>query len=174
MQTTLRSIGFAASAALLVVIPTGADASTPTMKPKNLDVINSSEGSSEDSSELTAEVNKAEKSDTGNLVSITWSIENEGNSKSTLTWLYDRSYAYSGSYFSGVTLTDSSASSRYHPIMDGFGQCLCSGNISNDFTLGVNPKEKNTYWSLFSVPEDVDTVTVEIPGFEPIEDIPIS
>ena len=58
--------------------------------------------------------------------------------------------------------------------MDATGACLCSGNLSFDFKEKIQPGEKVAYWSMYSVPEDVDAITLEIPGFEPIEDIPIS
>ncbi len=107
-------------------------------------------------------------------MSITWSIENKGNSQEGLAWLKDGSYIYKGQNFAGVTIMDSKEGIRYHPIMDGDGSCLCSGESSNEFIGTLNPGEKIAYWSLFSVPDDIDTVTVEIPNFEPIEDIPIS
>lgn len=111
---------------------------------------------------------------TRTFLSITWSIENSGNQQEGLAWLKDGSYIYSGQNFAGVTTTDPSKGVRYHPIMDGEGSCLCSGERSNEFVGTLNPGEKIAYWSLFSVPEDVETVTVEIPNFDPIEDIPIS
>ncbi len=82
---------------------------------------------------------------------------------------------YSNSnYFSGVTITSHNGTMRHHPIMDENGGCLCSGNLSFDFKEEIHPGEQVAYWSMYSVPEDVDTITLEIPGFEPIEDIPIS
>lgn len=77
-------------------------------------------------------------------------------------------------YFSGVTAISSDGSNRYHPVMDGENDCLCSGKLSIDFKENIGPGEQVAYWSMYSVPEDVDAITLEIPGFEPIEDIPIS
>ena len=76
--------------------------------------------------------------------------------------------------YSGVTITSNDREKRFHPIMDGDNNCLCSGNVSIDFKESIGPGEQVAYWSMYSVPEDVDTITLEIPGFEPIEDIPIS
>ncbi|OLT24669.1 hypothetical protein BJF83_06545 [Nocardiopsis sp. CNR-923] len=89
-------------------------------------------------------------------------------------WLRDRSYTYAGQNFAGVTATSPETGTRYHPVMDGEGACLCSGSTSNDLVQILNPGEQVAYWSLFSVPTDLDSVTVEIPNFDPIEDIPIS
>ncbi|QUX31918.1 hypothetical protein KGD83_23045 [Nocardiopsis akebiae] len=91
-----------------------------------------------------------------------------------MLWLRDRSYSYTGQNFAGVTMANSDEGTRYHPIMDGNGTCLCSGSISNDLVQNLGSGDEVTYWSLFSVPDDIESVTVEIPNFDPIEDIPIS
>ncbi|OKI19168.1 hypothetical protein A6A08_05320 [Nocardiopsis sp. TSRI0078] len=101
-------------------------------------------------------------------------MENTGSTQSSLAWLRDGSYVYSGQNFAGVTAMNPEGETRYRPIMDGEGYCLCSGEESNELINVLDPGEKIAYWSLFSVPDDLDTVTVEIPNFEPIEDIPIS
>lgn len=71
-------------------------------------------------------------------------------------------------------MADPDEGTRYHPIMDENGSCLCSGSISNDLVQNLGSGDEVAYWSLFSVPDDIDSVTVEIPNFDPIEDIPIS
>ncbi|WP_241480186.1 hypothetical protein [Nocardiopsis halotolerans] len=153
---------------------TGVSAATPYPQAENLDILGAVEGRSNRSTGLTAEVHQAERNQSGNLLSITWSISNSGDERVVLTWMDDRSYAYEGPYFSGVTAVSSDGNTRYHPVMDGMGACLCSGNLSGDFVQRVEPDEKIAYWSLFSVPDDMDTVTIEIPEFDPIEDVPIS
>ena len=139
-------------------------------KPEPLGVTGSNEADSEG---MTAEVNDVEQNDSGNLVSVSWSIENNNDDYVTLTWLYDQSYTYTGDYFSGITAVSSSSNTRFHPVMDGSGECLCAGNTSSDFFNEVAPEGKSAYWSLFSIPSDVDSIDIEVPGFEPIEDIPI-
>jgi hypothetical protein len=140
----------------------------------DLEILGSASGSSADSEGLTAEVNEANRDASGSLLSVTWSIENSGSSAEPLVWLRDRSYSYSGPNYAGVTARSNETGTRFHPIMDGSGNCLCSGPTSNDLSQQVSPDEKISYWSLFSVPADVETVTIEIPNFDPIEDIPIS
>lgn len=108
------------------------------------------------------------------FLSITWGIKNVGDSDAGIIWLRDRSYSYSNPNYAGVTVTNESSGTRFHPIMDGNGECLCSGPTSSNITQQIDPGSQVAYWSLFSVPEDVETVTVEIPEFDPIEDIPIS
>ncbi|GAA3725827.1 hypothetical protein [Salinactinospora qingdaonensis] len=58
--------------------------------------------------------------------------------------------------------------------MDTETHCLCSGDTKPpEFAAVVGPNEEVTYWSMYSIPEDVTEVTVEIPGFEPVEDVPV-
>ncbi|GAB3700369.1 hypothetical protein GCM10028793_26670 [Nocardiopsis oceani] len=123
---------------------------------------------------ITAEAHLAERNERGNLVSITWSLENSTDDAVNISWLSGTSYMYDGPFYSGVTAESADGSQRFHPVMDGAGNCVCSGMVSADFKERLQPADKVAYWSMFSVPEDVDEVTLEIPEFEPIEDIPIS
>lgn len=174
MRVSFRVFHQAAAASLAVFFLTSSASASITPDSKEIEALGASHGNDSESSSLIAEVNSAERNESGNLLSVTWSIENTGNDSSVLVWLTDLSYIYKGgAYFSGVTAI-SSESIRYHPIMDGSGECLCAGNTSEDFRQRVSPGEKMTYWSMYSVPEDLESITIEIPGFDPIEDIPIS
>ncbi|WP_231640553.1 hypothetical protein [Nocardiopsis sp. NRRL B-16309] len=161
------------SSALLVLTYAGPGAAAIAPNATDLDSIGSANGI-DSQSELTANVHHAERNDAGNLLSVTWSIENPTTDPVVVTWLADRTYTYSGPYFSAVTALSSDGSTRFHPIMDGSGECLCSGNTSSNFSERVEPGESMAYWSMFSVPSGVESVSIEIPGFEPIEDVPIS
>lgn len=152
----------------------GVSSASPILQATELTSLGKAQGSGEESKELIAEIHQAENNEAGNIVSVTWSIENAGRERVVLTWLHDRSYTYSGQYFAGTTAMSDTTGTRYHPVMDSAGECLCSGNTVNDFKERLEPGEKVDYWSMFSIPDDLDTVTIEIPGFEPIEDIPIS
>ena len=162
---------------LTIIIPLvtsgGANASI-TPQTTNLESLGTSEGNSTESKNLTAEAHNIERNDAGNLISVTWSIKNSGSERVVLTWLKERSYKYDDQFFSGTTALGPEEETRYYPVMDGIGECLCSGKTSNDFRQRVQPGEQVSYWSLFSVPSDLDILTIEIPNFDPIKDIPIS
>ena len=83
--------------------------------------------------------------------------------------MYNRSLHYAG-----VTAFSPNEGTRFHPVMDSNAECLCSGDISLEFKAEIDPGEKIAYWSMFPIPDNIDTIDLEIPGFEPIEDIPIS
>ncbi|MGW9557349.1 hypothetical protein ACWGSK_22885 [Nocardiopsis sp. NPDC055551] len=174
----IRSTRLAIFAAPLVILPFISSSSAlavPAPQTENLDSLGSATSNDEISSDFTAEAHLADRSESGTFVSVTWSVENNGESNIFFNWPSGTSYMYSDSnYFSGVTVTSNNGSERHHPLMDATGECLCSGNLSFDFKDEIQPGEQVAYWSMYSVPEDVDAITLEIPGFEPIEDIPIS
>ncbi|WP_193517633.1 hypothetical protein [Nocardiopsis kunsanensis] len=132
------------------------------------------EGNEPESQGLTVEAKKIKRNEGGNLISIDWSISNETDSDVALTWLHEKqTYTYNGDYYSGVTIVDPNTDTRHHPLMDQSGECVCAGNTSSRFYNQVVSGGESAYWSLFSTPSDVETLTLEVPGFEPIEDIPI-
>ncbi|MFE3457673.1 hypothetical protein ACFXKD_09005 [Nocardiopsis aegyptia] len=173
-RSARRTLGIITVATALPVLTyAGPGAASITPNATDLESLGSASGT-ESHADLIANVHNAESNDAGNLLSVTWSIENPTTDPVVVTWLADRTYTYSGPYFSAVTALSSDGSTRFHPIMDGSGECICSGNTSSNFSERVEPGESMAYWSMYSVPNDVESVTVEIPGFEPIEDVPIS
>jgi len=54
--------------------------------------------------------------------------------------------------------------------------CVCAGaeHAPKVFDLVTEPGTQNTYWASYQLPPDVETVTVEIPGFLPVKDVPVS
>lgn len=174
MSRKLQFLGLATlSIALSMTTASGVLAlNAPTAR--SLDSLGTASSAEEVSAGLTAEAHVVERNETGNLLSITWSLENSRDEAVNISWLSGTSYMYDGPYYSGVTAEAPDASQRFHPVMDGAGNCVCSGIVSADFKERLNPDDKVAYWSMFSVPDDVEEITLEIPGFEPIEDIPIS
>ncbi|MBE1459553.1 hypothetical protein H4W79_003767 [Nocardiopsis terrae] len=175
MNRKLRAPGLCAIIAILPFVTASGALAAPAPKTENLDSLGNAESNEEISSDFLAEAHSAERSGAGNLISVTWSVENIGDRDAGFDWPQGNSYMYSNvTSYSGVTITSSTKSKRFHPLMDSDGDCLCSGNTSMDVKNILRPGEKVAYWSMYSVPEDVDSIDLEIPGFEPIEDIPIS
>lgn len=174
MKNMTRSLGLL-FLSISISLTASAGASTTSAHPANdLEVLGTSPGNAEESRDLVAEIHQAEKDDSGAFLSLTWVIKNNGDGQASMLWLRDRSYSYTGQNFAGVTMVNPDEGTRYHPIMDGNGSCLCSGSISNDLVQNLGSGDEVAYWSLFSVPADIDSVTVEIPNFDPIEDVPVS
>ncbi|MDS1270941.1 hypothetical protein RIF23_11590 [Lipingzhangella sp. LS1_29] len=132
------------------------------------------EGNQNQSDGTLVEVKSLERSASNGFTSLTWSvINNTTGSLDTADFMGD-AFSYSDRGFGGIILVDESTETDYHPIMDSEGSCICSGDQRpSEFRSPVGSNETVSYWNLYSIPGDVDAVTVQVPGYEPIEDVPI-
>jgi hypothetical protein len=175
MKRNLTTVGIAALVLALPLTTASSVLAAPGPQTGDLESLGTSQSNDTISSGVSAEAHKAERNESGNILSVTWSVENTGVTQVAFSWPAGTTYMYNNhSSYSGVTVTSSDESNRYHPLMDSEGDCLCSGNTSLDSKNTLEPGDKVAYWSMFSVPSDVDSINLEIPGFDVIEDIPIS
>lgn len=69
----------------------------------------------------------------------------------------------------GVYLLDARSMSKWDVGRDSAGKCICSEGVS------VRSGQRMRAWAKFlSIPADTATVTIMVPGFEPIENVAIS
>ncbi|HEY8525957.1 MAG TPA: hypothetical protein VIL48_13385 [Acidimicrobiales bacterium] len=72
---------------------------------------------------------------------------------------------------SGAQLVDAEAERAYLTIVDSEGACLCTGRLSQ---VAVPPGETFEMYADFGgVPDDLDRVDVQIPGFPTVDALPI-
>ena len=70
----------------------------------------------------------------------------------------------------GVNLVDSAGKKKYFVVRDTESSCLCSRDIKD-----VAPKSRINLWAKFPAPpDDVQKISIVIPHFGPIDDVPIS
>ena len=70
----------------------------------------------------------------------------------------------------GVNLIDPVAKKKYFVVRDTEGACVCSRDVPN-----IKPKSRANLWAKFPAPpEDVQKISVVIPHFTPLDDVPIS
>ena|SRR2546426_3578313 len=70
----------------------------------------------------------------------------------------------------GVSLVDSAGKMKYFVVRDTETSCLCSRDIKD-----VAPKSRINLWAKFPAPPaDVQKISIVIPHFGPIDDVPIS
>ena len=70
---------------------------------------------------------------------------------------------------SGVHLLDMAGKKKYFTVSDSEGHCVCS-EVSS-----IEPQGQLPVWAKFPpVPADVQKITVQVPHFPPLEDVPIS
>jgi len=85
-------------------------------------------------------------------------------------WLGDSSIS-KGSYrdVSGIHLIDPVNKKKYFAVTDAEKNCVCSSSIGD-----VKEGSQVSLWAKFPAPPaDVQKVTIEIPHFQPIDDVPI-
>jgi len=70
----------------------------------------------------------------------------------------------------GVTLIDAAGKKKYLVVRDSDKNCLCSMGIIHS----LKPKSRVNLWAKFPAPPaDLKKITVAIPHFQPMDDVPI-
>lgn len=73
---------------------------------------------------------------------------------------------------SGASLIDGEAQKAYLTIIDSEGVCLCTGDLD---ALAVAPGDSTELYADFGgVPDDVEQLDVQVPGFPPVTEVPLS
>ncbi|MGB9405362.1 MAG: hypothetical protein WCA98_17645, partial [Candidatus Acidiferrales bacterium] len=72
--------------------------------------------------------------------------------------------------FGGVHLIDTKSKKKYFAVMDSDRKCLCSDGVAP-----IAKKSSIALWVKYPpIPDDVQKITVQIPHFIPMEDVPIT
>ena len=70
----------------------------------------------------------------------------------------------------GVQLVDEAGKKKYLVVRDTSGKCVCSSGVND-----IKPGETTNLWARFPAPPDtVQKITVIVPHFQPMDDVPIS
>ncbi len=70
----------------------------------------------------------------------------------------------------GVNLVDSAGKKKYFVVRDTEDNCLCSRDIKD-----IQPRSRGNLWAKFPAPpDDVQKISIVIPHFSPLDDVPIS
>lgn len=107
----------------------------------------------------------------GSTVTLKFTIYNDSNAelRTGMRFKADGYQENGGRSFSGIHLIDSVSKKKYFVAADSDGNCLCSEHVDD-----IKPKTKASLWAKFPAPPDnVQKITVEIPHFVPIDDVPI-
>ncbi|GAA1561716.1 hypothetical protein GCM10009678_50760 [Actinomadura kijaniata] len=114
------------------------------------------------------------KRDADGYVSLVWTVRNDDPAKKMNIWTAFEDYrgTYLKSSTEGVVLSTPAA--RYRLVRDT--DRLAVGPLMVGMPLGdyeVVKDEEYTLWGMFKVPAEVTSLTVEVPGFKPITNLPI-
>ena len=107
-----------------------------------------------------------------NNVTLKFAMVNDGPDKLSFGYDFADEANHIKDYDSigGVNLVDSAGKKKYFVVRDTENACLCSRGIKD-----VNPKSRTNLWAKFPAPpDDVQKISIVIPHFGPIDDVPIS
>ena len=70
----------------------------------------------------------------------------------------------------GVQLVDEAGKKKYFVVRDTDGKCVCSQSVH-----GLKPGDTVNVWARFPAPPDnVPKITIIVPHFQPMDDVPLS
>jgi hypothetical protein len=107
----------------------------------------------------------------GSTVMLKFTIYNDSNAELGVGMRFkaDGYRENGGRSFSGLHLIDSVSKKKYFVASDSDGNCLCSEHVDD-----IGPKTQASLWAKFPAPPDnIQKITVEIPHFIPVDDVPI-
>ncbi|MBX9389674.1 hypothetical protein ACFPZ0_15235 [Streptomonospora nanhaiensis] len=173
--TSLLVVPFSsASAAATSPSPSPGSESTPGTSASPALGSTESSGELENVSDAMAEVLDLKHSTSSGLTVLTVRITNTGTENIHANNFANPIYDYRHTHLSGVTLLDESSQIRHHPLIDAETNCLCSGYVSlSPYDPLIEPNQSVDYWTTYRTPSDTASFTVEIPGFDPIENVPV-
>lgn len=102
-----------------------------------------------------------------NVLNLKFTITNQSSQSFNADYYFFETEGHSAD---GVHLIDPVGKKKYFVVRDTGGACLCSRNIQ-----GIAPGAQSVLWAKFPPPpDDVQKMTVEIPHFPPLDDVPVS
>lgn len=169
-------------AALLLLGPAAhaqetAAADSETTPSSSLPSIGSTTASKSTWTGARVEINELKRSTTGHYTLLTWTLHNDSGATISLDKFRNTTYFYpSGTSGDGLVLIDETQGVRFNTYIDEEDDCLCAGvdHIPGQFRLQTKPGSHTTYWASYQLSEDTEKVTIEIPGFLPVKDVPVS
>jgi hypothetical protein len=112
------------------------------------------------------------KRGSGDTVMLRFNIVNNGTGDFDFGYDLSDPGVGGGDYGSigGVHLIDPVGKKKYYVVRDADAKCVCSRGVES-----VKPGDQRTLWAKFpSPPADVQRVTLVVPKFIPVDDVPIS
>lgn len=124
----------------------------------------------------TVEINSLKRAKGSELTTLVYTVHNEHDTEPfpLTAWSKNLAYYYTPLNSLGGAVLDIDDKIRYHNLTDEKFYCFCS-NTNGESTADVLfPGSSGVIWGSFLVPKDVKSVTVRVPAFGPVKDIPIS
>ncbi|WP_246062056.1 OmpA family protein [Haloactinospora alba] len=131
----------------------------------------------EDTENLEVAVNAVQRSSSGGLTSLTYTITNNGNEEADPIYHFLKSGIFncgqaSDSRLDGIQLIDEKTNTKYKTLTKSNEDCLAPKG--NGDAADIAAGESRTVWSSYWTEDETSKVTVDIPGFEPVKNVPVS
>ncbi len=106
----------------------------------------------------------------GGTVNLKFVLINDGEKSLDFGYAFGDGSTIDFGSIGGVHLIDAAGKKKYFVIRDSEKKCLCSQGLKS-----VASKSRMNLWAKFPAPPDsVEKITVVIPHFMPMDDVPIS
>ncbi len=112
------------------------------------------------------------KRTSGDTVSLKFVITNGSSKQLSIGYDFGDPDHHIGDYDSvgGITLLDPVGKKKYFVARDSSNKCVCSQGLKD-----ISPGSSTNGWAKFPAPPDgVDKISIVIPHFGPMDDVPIS
>ncbi len=112
------------------------------------------------------------KRTSGDTVTLKFAMINDSDKEFEFGVTFGEEGKSSYDYYSigGVHMIDAAGKKKYFVVRDTEQQCLCSRNVKN-----IASKSRVPLWAKFPAPPgDVQKITLVVPHFIPMDDLPIS
>lgn len=110
------------------------------------------------------------KRTSGNTVNLKFAMINDSDKDMGFSYDYGEGSTSDFGTVGGVHLIDAEGKKKYFVVRDTEGACACSRGLKD-----IKPKTRANLWAKFPAPpDDVQKITVVIPHFIPMDDVPIS
>lgn len=107
-----------------------------------------------------------------NTLNLKFALVNDTSDRHSFSYDYgDRQYStIDFNTVGGVNLVDGANRKKYFVVRDSENNCLCSRGLKD-----IPPNSRGNLWAKFPAPpDDVQKISIVIPHFGPIDDVPIS
>ncbi|PSK91308.1 hypothetical protein CLV63_12034 [Murinocardiopsis flavida] len=124
----------------------------------------------------TVEVNSLKRAKDGELTTLMYTVRNEHESESypLTAWSASPTYTYAPIKSMSGAVLDTNEKIRYHNLTDEKFYCFCSNTNGTSTADVIEAGSHGVVWGSFLIPKEVKSVTVRVPGFSAIKDVPIN
>jgi hypothetical protein len=110
------------------------------------------------------------KRTSGDTVSLKFAMINDSDKDMGFNYDFGEGKTIDVGSVAGTHLIDAEGKKKYFVVRDTEEACLCSRNLSS-----LKPRTRANLWAKFPAPpDDVQKITVVVPHFTPMDDVPLS